>query len=44
MTWMSCPYVEERIQEIFRGDLELRDFNPQGWHGHHDAFTVQRAA
>lgn len=42
MTWMNRAYLADRIVKIFEGRLKQRDYNPQGWHGHHDTITVQR--
>jgi len=43
MTWIAREYVEKRLAALFSGRLVLRHFAPQGWDGHHDVFTVQRA-
>jgi SAM-dependent methyltransferase len=43
MTWLARDYVEKRVAAFFGGALVLRHFESQGWDGHHDVFTVQRA-
>ncbi len=41
MTWLARGYVEGRIDELFRGAVVLRRFDPQGWDGHHDVLAAQ---